>query len=64
MFARAIMEQHCRRTDNAIGNLRTAAQNGLARGYWLSQQIGVISHRQVPVSYLGFAVVQPMELPG
>jgi hexosaminidase len=47
------------RTDNAIGNLRTAAQNGLKYGAcgYLNTDWGDNGHWQVPpVSYLGFAV--------
>jgi hexosaminidase len=47
------------RTDNALGNLRTAAQNGLKYGAigFLNTDWGDNGHWQVlPVSYLGFAV--------
>jgi len=46
------------RTDNALGNLRTAAQNGLKYGAigFLNTDWGDNGHWQVlPVSYLGFA---------
>lgn len=47
------------RTDNALGNLRTAAQNGMKYGAigYLNTDWGDNGHWQVlPVSYLGFAV--------
>ena len=47
------------RTDNALGNLRSAAEEGLkhgARGYLITDW-GDLGHWQVlPISYLGFAV--------
>lgn len=47
------------RTDNAIGNLRNAAENGLRHGAigYLNTDWGDNGHLQyLPVSYLGFAV--------
>jgi len=47
------------RTDNAIGNLRNAAENGLKHGAigYLNTDWGDLGHMQpLPVSYLGFLV--------